>query len=159
MTAYGTQSIVFIDSRVPDLQGLLDGLQPDEQAFVLDPSSDGVQQIADVLAANNFADLSSIAIVSHGESGTLDLGSSVITDANLNVHSSALAEIGASLAPGGTIKLYGCDVAQGYLISQPREPALLATWKQGFRAEWPKLVGDQPLALWSDVEADALSER
>ncbi len=28
-------------------------------------------------------------------------------------HSSALAEIGASLAPGGAIQLFGCDVAQG----------------------------------------------
>ncbi len=113
MTENNPQQIVFIDSRVPDIQDLLDGLQPDEQAFVLDPSSDGVQQIADILAENNFSDLSSISIVSHGESGTLDLGSSVITDANLANHSSALAEIGASLAPGGTIQLYGCDVAQG----------------------------------------------
>jgi hypothetical protein len=107
------QQIVFIDSRVPDLQDLLNGLQPGERAFVLDPSSDGIQQIANVLAANNLTDLSSIAIVSHGDSGELELGSSFITESNLAGHSNALAEIGASLAPGGAIQLYGCDVALG----------------------------------------------
>lgn len=57
------------------------------------------------------------------------------------------------------VRELGCDLAQGYLISQPMEPEALAGWRQGFRAEWPELLGDQPLALWSDVEADALSER
>ena len=42
----------------------------------------------------------SIAIVSHGDSGELELGSSLITDANLATHSNVLAEIGAALAPG-----------------------------------------------------------
>ena len=107
------QEVVFIDSNVPDLQDLLDGLQPGEQAFVIDPSSDGIQQIADILATDNLTNLSSIAIVSHGESGALELGSSFITDGNLSDHSHALAEIGASLAPGGVIQLYGCDVALG----------------------------------------------
>jgi hypothetical protein len=113
VTAENPQQLVFIDSCVPDIQDLLNGLDTGQQAFVLDPSSDGVQQIADILATNNFTDLSSIAIVSHGQTGTLDLGSAVITDANLAVHSNALAEIGTSLAPGGTIELYGCGVAQG----------------------------------------------
>ena len=113
MTTYSAQSIVFIDSRVPDLQDLLDGVQQGELVYVLDPGSDGVQQIADTLAANNFSSLSSISIVSHANTATLDLGSSVITEDTLSAHSNALAEIGASLAPGGIIKLYGCDVAQG----------------------------------------------
>jgi hypothetical protein len=113
VTTYSAQSVVFIDSRVPDLQDLLNGLQPGEQAFVIDPSSDGIQQIADILAADSLTDLSSISIVSHGESGALELGSSFITDGNLSAHSNALAEIGAALASGGAIQLYGCDVALG----------------------------------------------
>ena len=60
------RQIVFIDARVPDIGDLLSGLQPDEQAFVLDPGSDGLQQIADILADNNLTDLSSISIVGHG---------------------------------------------------------------------------------------------
>ena len=50
----------------------------------------------------------------------------------------------------------GCDVAQGYLISQPLEPDSLMAWKQEFRGRWPGLIEDEGLALWSYVEADAL---
>lgn len=50
----------------------------------------------------------------------------------------------------------GCDVAQGYLISPPLEPEALKPWKASFRREWPKLLGEEPLALWGDVEANAL---
>ena len=50
----------------------------------------------------------------------------------------------------------GCDVAQGYLISQPLEPDSLMPWKQEFRGRWPELIEDEGLALWSYVEADAL---
>jgi EAL domain-containing protein (putative c-di-GMP-specific phosphodiesterase class I) len=53
----------------------------------------------------------------------------------------------------------GCDVAQGFLISPPIEPELLGTWKEAFRRAWPRMLADEPLALWGDVEADALSER
>ena len=53
----------------------------------------------------------------------------------------------------------GCDVAQGFLISPPIEPELLGTWKEAFRRAWPKMLADEPLALWGDVEADALGER
>src|SRR5262249_51048005 len=48
-----------------------------------------------------------------GETGALELGATLIADGDLSAHSSALAEIGASLAPAGAIQLYGCDVAQG----------------------------------------------
>jgi hypothetical protein len=58
-----TDKIVFIDPRVRDIEDLLSGLQPGEQAFVLDPSTDGVRQIANILSANNLADLSAISIV------------------------------------------------------------------------------------------------
>ena len=47
------QQIVFIDSRVPDIQDLLSGVQPGDQVFVLDPSSDGVQQIAKIPPAQH----------------------------------------------------------------------------------------------------------
>ena len=50
----------------------------------------------------------------------------------------------------------GCDVAQGYLISQPLEPAALKPWKQEFKRRWNSLVEDEGLALWSNVEPDSL---
>ena len=109
----GPQQVVFIDSRVPDLQDLINGAKLGEQVFVLDPSTDGVQQIADILAANNLTNLSSISIVGHGAAGQIDLGSTVLDESDLSSHSSALAQIGGSLASGGALQLYGCDVASG----------------------------------------------
>ncbi len=142
MTTYSAQSIVFIDSRVPDLQDLIDGVQQGDLVYVLDPNSDGVQQIADILAANNLTDLSSISIVGHGESGEMELGSSFINDSNLSSHSNALAEIGASLAPGGTIQLYGCDVAMG-------------TAGQQFVNDFSTLAGGAPVAASTHLVGSA----
>ncbi len=59
----------------------------------------------------------------------------------------------------GALQELGCDVAQGYLISPPIEPDTLKAWKQAFRRQWPHLLTEEPLELWGDVEADALSER
>jgi Domain of unknown function (DUF4347) len=61
----GNQQVVFIDSRVPDLRDFVEGVDPGTQVFVLDPSSDGIQQIADILAAGHFGGLTSISIVGH----------------------------------------------------------------------------------------------
>jgi hypothetical protein len=44
-------------------------------------------------------------------------------------------------------------------VSPPIEPELLGTWKEAFRRAWPKMLADEPLALWGDVEANALGER
>ena len=53
----------------------------------------------------------------------------------------------------------GCDLVQGYLISPPMAPTELPTWKKDFRKRWPKLMAEDSLALWGDVEADALGQR
>jgi EAL domain-containing protein (putative c-di-GMP-specific phosphodiesterase class I) len=56
------------------------------------------------------------------------------------------------------VRELGCDVVQGYLISPPLEPEGLKPWQRQFRRRWPKLLSDEKLALWGDVELDALSE-
>jgi len=50
----------------------------------------------------------------------------------------------------------GCDVVQGYLISQPLEPDTLQSWKQNFKTRWPGLIEDEGLELWSHVKSDSL---
>ncbi len=52
----------------------------------------------------------------------------------------------------------GCDVAQGYLISQPIGPHRLSEWKHEWRERWPSLIGKDELALWREVELDTLRE-
>jgi hypothetical protein len=127
------QQVVFIDSNVPDIADLLGGLQPGEVAFVIDPGSDGVQQIANIIAANNLTNLSSISIVGHGAAGAIDLGSAVLNDGDLSGHASALAQIGAALAPGGDLQLFACSVASG-------------TAGQQFIADLSSYVGGAPVA-------------
>jgi EAL domain-containing protein (putative c-di-GMP-specific phosphodiesterase class I) len=56
------------------------------------------------------------------------------------------------------VRELGCDVGQGFLISQPLNPDVLIEWKRKFRLAWPKMMAEEPLALWGDVEADSLSE-
>ncbi len=108
-----SKQVVFIDSRAPDITDLINGVLPDEQVFVLDPAQDGLDQIAAILRANDLTGLSAISIVGHGAPGEIDLGSTVIDDANLPGEAAALSAIGASLAPGGNLSLFACDTAAG----------------------------------------------
>jgi EAL domain-containing protein (putative c-di-GMP-specific phosphodiesterase class I) len=71
----------------------------------------------------------------------------------------ATAEGVETLDQLGLVAELGCDLAQGYLISPPIEAEALGVWKKAFRRAWPKMMTEEPLALWGDVEADALSER
>jgi EAL domain-containing protein (putative c-di-GMP-specific phosphodiesterase class I) len=57
------------------------------------------------------------------------------------------------------VRELGCDLVQGYLISPPLDPQALKAWKQKFRRAWPAMIAEEKLALWGDVEADALGER
>jgi hypothetical protein len=98
-----SHDVVFIDPQSGDLMGLYSGVKPGDLVFVLDPNKDGVQQIADILAAQNLHDLDAIHIVSHGTEAEVRLGTTVLTDGNLADHSAALAEIGAALKSGGDI--------------------------------------------------------
>src|SRR2546423_1698371 len=92
------RDIVFIDARAPDLQDLLAGVKPGEAVYVLDPGQDGLDQIANILAAGGYTELNSISIVGHGAAGALQLGSTTISDADLGTHTSDLTTIGAALS-------------------------------------------------------------
>ena len=107
------RDVVFIDPQSGDLMGLYGGAKPGDLVFVLDPNKDGVQQIADILAAQDLHDLDAIHIVSHGLEAEVKLGTTVLTDGNLADHADALAAIGKALKPGGDLLLYGCDIAAG----------------------------------------------
>jgi VCBS repeat-containing protein len=107
------QELVFIDSHVTDYQVLLNGVKSGVTAVLLDPSRDGLVQIADYLSAHPDAHPATIDIVAHGAQGELLLGATTLTDANLAADAAALQRIGEALAPGGAIALYGCNVAGG----------------------------------------------
>jgi EAL domain-containing protein (putative c-di-GMP-specific phosphodiesterase class I) len=81
-----------------------------------------------------------------------------ITDLAHGLGLGATAEGVETLQQLRLVRELGCDVVQGYLISPPLEPRALKGWKTRFRRAWPAMIADEKLALWGDVETDALSE-
>ncbi len=107
-----TQNLVFIDGAVSGAAALAAGVAPGTTAILLDPSQDGLSQIAAYLAAHPDAAITGLALVGDGADGMLRLGNSVLTAASLAAQAAVLASIGAALAPSATVALYGCDIAE-----------------------------------------------
>ncbi|GAB3404778.1 Ig-like domain-containing protein [Massilia agilis] len=103
--------IVFIEDDVQDLDWLVAHAGAGKEVVVLDSTRDGVRQIAQALHGRSGID--ALHIVSHGAQGAVDLGSVTLTADNLDAYQAELQSIGASLAPGADILLYGCDVGAG----------------------------------------------
>ncbi len=101
-------SIVFVDARVSNYQSLIAGVNTSE-VFVLDPNRDGVDQITEVLADRSH--ISSVHIVSHGDSASLELGNTQLSSETLHAYSGDLQAWAKSLTPNADILLYGCNVA------------------------------------------------
>ncbi len=111
-TALAPRQVVFIEADVPDAQDLIRGVRPGVEVVVLDPSQDGVQQIAAWLTAHNTRNLAGIDIVAHGADGEIALGTGTLSSATVGAYQTELQQIGTALAPGGAIQLYGCDVGE-----------------------------------------------
>jgi len=103
--------IVFVDSTLPDWQSLVQNAPKDAQVVMLDPTRDGMDQIAQALAGRD--DIEAVHIVSHGGEGYLVLGNTMLSSYNLDHYDADMAAIRSALAPGADIHLYGCDVAAG----------------------------------------------
>ncbi len=82
-----------------------------------------------------------------------------VTDLAHGLGLTATAEGVETLDQLRLVRELGCDLVQGYLISPALEPQDLKAWKQKFRRSWPAMIAEAPLALWGDVEPDALGER
>ncbi|MDZ7863174.1 DUF4347 domain-containing protein [Acidovorax sp.] len=115
-TGTATHQLVFIDSRVPDLQSIIAAAQPGVKVVVLNPAENGVAQMAKALQGEH--GLSSISVVSHGDDGVLLLGNGPLHAGNLDQHQAELKAIGEALGPDGDLLLYGCDVGAGEVGAQ-----------------------------------------
>ncbi len=105
------KSLIFIDSRLPDFQQIVNAAQAGTTVVVVDKNQDGLKLMADVL--QNYTNIDSISIISHGDSGVTLLGNAVLHDGNLTAYQSELKTIGASLKVGGDLLLYGCNIGAG----------------------------------------------
>jgi len=108
----GRNEIVFVDKSVEDYTSLIAGISSDAELVFIDSSSDGLEQIANVLNGRN--DIDAIHIVSHGDAGQLQLGNTVLTQESMQgEHADELATIKTALGESADILIYGCNFAEG----------------------------------------------
>ena len=98
----------FVDTQVQDYQTLVDGLDDTVEVHLIDASSNGLEQIAQVLQGQTGID--AIHIYSHGDVGQVTLGSLTLGVDNLGQYSDLLSQIGQSLSADADLLLYGCYV-------------------------------------------------
>ncbi|MEG4115844.1 MULTISPECIES: DUF4347 domain-containing protein, partial [unclassified Microcoleus] len=111
----GSKSIVFIDSGLDDYQTLAGGVLPGAEIIILDKNGNGVEQITAKLQTISAAGetVDQVHIFSHGNSGSLQLGSATLNSDNLPQYESQLQNWRNALSDKADIVLYGCDVAAG----------------------------------------------
>ena len=103
--------VVFVDGQVNDLTQLLSGLSANAEVVILDPSKDGLQQMADYLKGREGLD--AIHLLSHGSDGMVQIGNFSLASNNLAEHRAALESIGSTLKADGDLMLYGCRTGDG----------------------------------------------
>ncbi|MBI4617117.1 MAG: DUF4347 domain-containing protein [Planctomycetes bacterium] len=100
--------VVFIDGHLSDAQGLASAAIPGAEVHVLDPSIDGLDQILDILSGRS--GISAIHVLSHGDEGAVEIGSTVLDSSALGARAEDLALLGRALSQDGDLLLYGCQV-------------------------------------------------
>ena len=80
---------------------------------LLDGEQDGVEQISNILT--QYENISALHILSHGDSGLIQLGNVQLSQQNLERYRRELESWGSALSDQGDILLYGCNVAAGTL--------------------------------------------
>ncbi|MGB5764923.1 MAG: DUF4347 domain-containing protein, partial [Sedimenticolaceae bacterium] len=106
--------IVFLDASIENGQQLLADLMSRDgvsiaQVHLIDSNSDGIDQIAQVLAGQQGID--AIHIISHGAAGQIQLGGGTLSTDSLDGYAGQLNDWGSALADSGDILIYGCDLA------------------------------------------------
>ena len=104
------REVVIVDAAVSDYQSLVSGLDASVELVILSAERDGVAEIADYLEGRS--DVDAVHLVSHGDVGQVQLGSTTLDAANADAYAGALGRIGASLNSSGDILLYGCRIGQ-----------------------------------------------
>lgn len=116
LSAYDTsaarQEIVFVSPSVRDYEKLLDGISSNVEVVLLDPTRDGVEQMAEVLAGRTGID--AIHLITKGTEAELNLGTSVLTQDSLStIYAEQFQQIGRSLSADADLLIYGCNFGRG----------------------------------------------
>ncbi|NER84680.1 MAG: DUF4347 domain-containing protein [Leptolyngbya sp. SIO1D8] len=103
--------LVFIDLSIDDSTSLINGVLPDSEVFLLDPSECGITQMTAVLAGRTH--IASVHIISHGRPGTVQLGNTQVNIDTLDHNQAALRSWRRALRSDAEVLFYGCNVAGG----------------------------------------------
>ncbi len=111
-TPSSRQEIVFIDTVIKDYQTLLQGIDPNIEAVLLDPTQDGIEQMAEIL--KDRTDIDAVHVISHGNQGELYLGTGTLNLASMqDAYADELATIHQALTEDADLLIYGCNFGQG----------------------------------------------
>jgi len=107
--------LIIIDDGIENGQALLNSLvtsKPDTtfEVFFIDSNENGINQITDLLSASN-NDFKAIHILTHGNAGNVELGSSTLNLSNVNRYQDELASWSDALTDDADILFYGCELA------------------------------------------------
>jgi len=103
--------IAFILNNVTDYQTLVAGIPEGTPVYVLDANGNALEEMARILGG--YRNLEAIHLLSHGSPGAINLGALMLTSSNLGLYRNTLAQVGATLTKGGSLLVYGCNVAKG----------------------------------------------
>ncbi len=109
-TLENNSDILVVDSSIDNYQSLISGIDHAE-IILLEPSKNGIEQITEALTI--YSEVDSIQIISHGQVGSLQLGSTNLNADNLDSYAEDFAAWSESLTVNGDIILYGCSVGTG----------------------------------------------
>jgi MYXO-CTERM domain-containing protein len=109
-----SSELLVVDARVLFAESLIRAVRDRVAILRLDPSRDGLEQIADALAST--PEVAAVHLLTHGGPGTLYVGATVLTEATARAHREALARWFASRPADGRrpdVLIYGCEAASG----------------------------------------------
>ena len=107
--------LIIVDGGVENSDVLIRSIleQSPDRTFeirVLDSTSDGVSQITEILQKSTM-DFDAIHIVSHGDAGEVQLGSTTLDSAALIERADEIASWSSALTEDADLLIYGCNLA------------------------------------------------
>ncbi|MEG3959227.1 FG-GAP-like repeat-containing protein, partial [Microcoleus sp. herbarium2] len=105
------REIVILDPTIPDSHHIASGIKPGTATYILKSQPDAVEQIATILAQHT--DITALHIISHGDPGSLYLGTTELNSSNCENYTQQLQQWRNSLSDNANIILYGCNSAAG----------------------------------------------
>ncbi|HEY9626595.1 MAG TPA: DUF4347 domain-containing protein [Coleofasciculaceae cyanobacterium] len=121
MNSPKSPALVIVDPNVDHYESLVQGVYPGTEVVILDAAQDGVAQITQAIARHTALSglpLSSLHVVSHGRSGEIQLGTSILNQQTLKQYAQQMQGWAKALAAHAEILLYGCQVAAGAIGQQ-----------------------------------------